>query len=135
MCGMMCIDMHGLRYANNLLKNPATKRHSGKMLASVCMLTKEEELPTILRVLPIIMQNMGIVSPQTSFPTCLRDAQSKEFVMCLLTTCTDCVDDGFFFTMFFLAYNTLGRTYSKDASCKYLFFTSSFHIELKKCDR
>ena len=30
MCGMMLIDMHGVRYANNLLKNPATKRLSGK---------------------------------------------------------------------------------------------------------
>ena len=31
MCGMMLIDMHGVRYANNLLKNPATKRLSGKI--------------------------------------------------------------------------------------------------------
>ena len=30
MCGMMLIDMHGVRYANNLLKNPATKHLSGK---------------------------------------------------------------------------------------------------------
>ena len=30
MCGMMLIDMHGVTYANNLLKNPATKRLSGK---------------------------------------------------------------------------------------------------------
>ena len=29
MCGMMFIDMHGVRYANNLLKNSATKRLSG----------------------------------------------------------------------------------------------------------
>ena len=29
MCGMMLIDMHGVRYAKNLLKNPATKRLSG----------------------------------------------------------------------------------------------------------
>ena len=27
---MMLIDMHGVTYANNLLKNPATKRLSGK---------------------------------------------------------------------------------------------------------
>ena len=32
MCGMMLIDMHGVRYANNLLKNPATKRLSGKKI-------------------------------------------------------------------------------------------------------
>ena len=30
MRGMMLIDLHGVRYANNLLKNPATKRLSGK---------------------------------------------------------------------------------------------------------
>ena len=30
MCGMMLIDMHDMIYANNLLKNPATKRLSGK---------------------------------------------------------------------------------------------------------
>ena len=30
MCEMMLIDMHGVTYANNLLKNPATKRLSGK---------------------------------------------------------------------------------------------------------
>ena len=29
-CGMMLIDMHGVRYANNRRKNPATKRLSGK---------------------------------------------------------------------------------------------------------
>ena len=29
-CGMMLIDMHGVRYANNLLKNPAMTRLSGK---------------------------------------------------------------------------------------------------------
>ena len=32
MRGMMFIDMHGVRYANNLLKNPATKRLSGKRI-------------------------------------------------------------------------------------------------------
>ena len=31
MCGMMLIDMHGVTYANNLLKNPATKRLSGNI--------------------------------------------------------------------------------------------------------
>ena len=30
MYGMMLIDMHGVTYANNLLKNPAMKRLSGK---------------------------------------------------------------------------------------------------------
>ena len=30
MCGRMLIDMYGVRYANNLLKNPTTKRLSGK---------------------------------------------------------------------------------------------------------
>ena len=30
MCGIVCIDMHGVTYANNLLKNPATKRLAGK---------------------------------------------------------------------------------------------------------
>ena len=31
MCGMMLMDiMHGVTYANNLLKNPETKRLSGK---------------------------------------------------------------------------------------------------------
>ena len=30
MCGMMLIDMHDMIYANNLLKNPATKRLLGK---------------------------------------------------------------------------------------------------------
>ena len=34
MCGMMLIiDMRGMIYANNLLKNPATKRLSGKNVA------------------------------------------------------------------------------------------------------
>ena len=31
MCGMMLIDMPGVTYANNLLKNPATKRLLGKL--------------------------------------------------------------------------------------------------------
>ena len=35
MCGMMLIDMHGVRYANNLLKNLATKRLSAKKQINV----------------------------------------------------------------------------------------------------
>ena len=37
LCGMMLIDMHGVRYANNLLKNPATKRLSGKTFTGYAM--------------------------------------------------------------------------------------------------
>ena len=37
MCGVRYVwDMRGVRYANNLLKNPATKRLSGKKMSSFC---------------------------------------------------------------------------------------------------
>lgn len=62
--------------------------------ASVCMLTKEEEeVPTILVVLPIIMRKICIISPRAFFPIWLHDAQPNEIVMCLFTFCTDFVDD------------------------------------------
>ena len=41
MCGVRYVwDMCGVRYANNLLKNPATKRLSGK--TSICLFVGEK---------------------------------------------------------------------------------------------
>ena len=40
-----------------------------RKVSSVCMLTKEEEeVPTILVVLPIIMRKICIISPRAFFP-------------------------------------------------------------------
>lgn len=72
-------------------------------------LTKEEEeVPTILVVLPIIMRKMDIISPRAFFPIWLHDAQPNEIVMCLFTFCTDFVDDRF----------SLAHSSSKDVSWK-----------------
>ena len=38
MCLMMLIEMHCMIYANNLLKNPATKRISGKTICAIYLL-------------------------------------------------------------------------------------------------
>ena len=46
MYGMMLIDMHGVTYANNLLKNPATKRLSGNTCK---IMQKRHPIPLFLR--------------------------------------------------------------------------------------
>ena len=76
MCGMMLIDMHGVTYANNLLKNPATKRLSGKndskrsSLLSCCILEESKvrnDMKRLLNKLSASMKHCSQLRPWQCF--------------------------------------------------------------------